>query len=86
PHVGRARYYADLGRRRYLAVDPANRLVAESLEADWNTALRAVNDAQHAYEQAQTQAWPWLGDHLTQSGHRASVVMRRPRSAPRAPR
>lgn len=54
-HVQRARYHADLARRRYLAVDPANRLVAESLEADWNTALRAVNDAQHAYEQAQAQ-------------------------------
>ena len=27
-HVERARYHADLARRRYLAVDPANRLVA----------------------------------------------------------
>ena len=27
-HVDRARYHADLARRRYLAVDPANRLVA----------------------------------------------------------
>ena len=36
----RARYRADLARRRYLAVDPANRLVADSLESDWNTALR----------------------------------------------
>ncbi|HVB45461.1 MAG TPA: recombinase family protein [Streptosporangiaceae bacterium] len=47
-HVERARYHADLARRRYLAVDPANRLVAESLEADWNTALRALADAQRA--------------------------------------
>ena len=45
-HVERARYHADLARRRYLAVDPANRLVADTLEADWNTALRALNDAQ----------------------------------------
>ena len=36
-HVERARYHADLARRRYLAVDPANRLVADTLEADWNT-------------------------------------------------
>src|SRR5262249_50307553 len=43
-HVERARYHADLARRRYLAVDPANRLVAGTLEADWNTALRALND------------------------------------------
>ena len=54
-HVERARYHADLARRRYLAVDPANRLVAGTLEADWNTTLRALNDAQAAYDQARTQ-------------------------------
>jgi DNA invertase Pin-like site-specific DNA recombinase len=54
-HVERARYHADLARRRYLAVDPANRLVADTLEADWNTALRALNDAQAAYEKAREQ-------------------------------
>ncbi len=54
-HVERARYHADLARRRYLAVDPANRLVAGTLEAGWNTALRALNDAQTAYDQARTQ-------------------------------
>jgi hypothetical protein len=51
-HVERARYHADLARRRYLAVDPANRLVAGTLEADWNTALRALTQAQDACEQA----------------------------------
>ena len=54
-HVERARYHADLARRRYLAVDPANRLVAGTLEADWNTALRALNDAQAAYDKAREQ-------------------------------
>ena len=54
-HVERARYHADLARRRYLAVDPANRLVADTLEADWNTALRALNDTQAAYDQAREQ-------------------------------
>jgi DNA invertase Pin-like site-specific DNA recombinase len=54
-HLERARYHADLARRRYLAVDPANRLVATTLEADWNTALRALNDAQAAYEKAREQ-------------------------------
>ena len=44
-HAERARYHADLARRRYLAVDPANRLVADTLEADWNIALRALADA-----------------------------------------
>ncbi len=51
-HVERARYHADLTRRRYLAVDPGNRLVASTLEAGWNTALRALDDAQAAYDKA----------------------------------
>ena len=54
-HVERARYHADLAGRRYLAVDPANRLVAGTLEAGWNTALRSLADAQAAYDKAREQ-------------------------------
>src|SRR5438552_16662280 len=32
-------------------VDPANRLVADALEADWNLKLRALADAQQEYQQ-----------------------------------
>src|ERR1043165_3561128 len=39
--VERARYEADQAQRRYMHVDPANRLVADTLEAEWNTKLRA---------------------------------------------
>ncbi len=39
------RYEADLARRRFFEVDPANRLVAASLEADWNERLRDVEEA-----------------------------------------
>jgi DNA invertase Pin-like site-specific DNA recombinase len=38
----RARYEADLARRRFLAVDPENRLVARTLEKDWNEKLAAA--------------------------------------------
>src|ERR1035441_2364853 len=48
--VERARYESDLAQRRYLHVDPANRLVADALEAEWNSRLRALNDAQQEYE------------------------------------
>ncbi|WP_127361598.1 hypothetical protein [Actinacidiphila soli] len=48
--VERARYQTDLARRRYLAVDPDNRLVATSLEADWNAALRELAEATDTYE------------------------------------
>jgi len=54
--VQRARYHADLARRRYLTVDPANRLVADTLEADWNTALRGLRDAQDTYDKATNTA------------------------------
>ena len=59
-HVERARYHAGQARRRYLAVDPANRLVADALEADWNTALRELNDTQAAYDKARDQYAPAL--------------------------
>jgi DNA invertase Pin-like site-specific DNA recombinase len=49
--IERARYEADLAQRRYLHVDPANRLVADSLEAEWNNKLRALNTAQQDYEE-----------------------------------
>ena len=39
------RYEADLARRRFFEVDPANRLVAATLEADWNGRLRELEDA-----------------------------------------
>jgi len=53
-HVERARYEADLAQRRFLKVDPDNRLVADALEADWNAKLRAVAAAQEVYEKART--------------------------------
>lgn len=48
--VERARYDADLAQRRYMHVDPANRLVADSLEAEWNSKLRTLNEAHQEYE------------------------------------
>jgi DNA invertase Pin-like site-specific DNA recombinase len=53
-HVERAQYEAELARRRYMNVDPDNRLVIDSLEAEWNNKLRALAEAQEQYEQ-QTQ-------------------------------
>jgi DNA invertase Pin-like site-specific DNA recombinase len=50
--VKRAEHAADAARRRYLAVDPTNRLVADQLEADWNNKLRELADSKDAYERA----------------------------------
>jgi hypothetical protein len=40
--VERARYEAELARRRFLAIDPENRLVGRTLERDWEAALAEV--------------------------------------------
>jgi excisionase family DNA binding protein len=50
--VQRAEHAAEAARRRYLAVDPTNRLVADQLEADWNNKLRELADAKDEYERA----------------------------------
>ncbi len=55
-HVERARHAAEQARRRYMAVDPDNRLVAANLEADWNEALRMLNGAQEDYERQRGSA------------------------------
>ena len=62
--VERARYEAELARRRYMKVDPDNRLVADSLEAEWNDKLRSLAEAQEHYEQ-QTQKQRLLIDSQT---------------------
>jgi DNA invertase Pin-like site-specific DNA recombinase len=40
--VERARYEAELARRRFLAIDPENRLVGRTLERDWEASLAEV--------------------------------------------
>jgi DNA invertase Pin-like site-specific DNA recombinase len=40
--IQRAQVEADLAQRRFMLVDPNNRLVADTLEADWNEKLRNV--------------------------------------------
>ena len=50
--VERARYAAELAQRRFLRVDPENRLVASVLEAEWNARLQEYTQVQ---EEAQKQ-------------------------------
>jgi hypothetical protein len=78
-HVERARYHADLARHRYLAAGPASRLVADTLEAGWNTALRNLADpagrGQRSGPGARWRSWP------CRRGCRALPPARRRRSA-----
>jgi hypothetical protein len=49
----RARYEAEIKRRRFLKCDPDHRLVADALEADWNEQLRRLEVLQKEYERQQ---------------------------------
>ncbi|MGB7917265.1 MAG: recombinase family protein [Rhodomicrobium sp.] len=54
-HIERTRYEAELARRRYMTVDPDNRLVAGALEAEWNEKLRLHTGAVEDYERRAQQ-------------------------------
>jgi DNA invertase Pin-like site-specific DNA recombinase len=51
--VDRARYEAELAHRRYLHVDPENRLVADTLEKTWNEKLQVLARAEADYQAAE---------------------------------
>lgn len=67
--VDRARYDADVAQRRFLRVDPDNRLVADALEADWNARLRALTVAQEEYEKASQ-----TNGHVVSDKQRAEIL------------
>ncbi|MCG8448378.1 MAG: recombinase family protein [Pirellulales bacterium] len=52
----RARYEIDVAQRRYRAVDPDNRLVAATLEKQWEEVLRAERQIQEAYDRFQRES------------------------------
>ncbi|MDA3787333.1 MAG: recombinase family protein [Desulfobacula sp.] len=63
-HVERTRYEVELARRRYLRVDPDNRLVADALEADWNQNLRALAEAEEQYKRLRKQDSKVLDEYM----------------------
>jgi len=66
--VERARYEAELAQRRYLRVDPDNRLVADVLEAEWNSKLRRLAEVQAEAEQQRQAA------HVVSTAEREAVL------------
>ena len=67
--IERSRYEADLARRRFYAIDPENRLVARTLEHDWNDKLTQVEQLEHEYE-----ALPKWIDHLVSPAERQRIL------------
>jgi uncharacterized protein YndB with AHSA1/START domain len=51
-----ARYEAELAQRQYDAVDPDNRLVAQTLENRWNEKLEVLHRLESTFTEAQAQA------------------------------
>lgn len=60
--VERAQVDADLAQRRFMLVDPGNRLVADTLESEWNDKLRTLARAREDQEQARQDDERILGD------------------------
>lgn len=65
----RAGYEADLARRRFLAVEPENRLVARSLEREWNEKLAAGERLEQEFA-----ARPSLTARLLTPGDRERIL------------
>ena len=51
----KAEYEARRAERRYMAVDPENRIVARTLEGDWERSLHELEAVRHHYEDAKRQ-------------------------------
>ncbi len=47
--IEKAQFEAELARRRYIMADPNNRLIADTLEADWKTPTKIINFATLEY-------------------------------------
>lgn len=60
--IEQARYQALRAERRYKAVDPDNRVVARSLERDWEQALRALEELVQEHERVRAKQRLELSD------------------------
>ncbi len=64
--IERAQIEADLAQRRFMLVDPNNRLVADTLEGEWNNRLRALAEAREERERVRQRDEVVLDDAIRQ--------------------
>jgi len=64
--IERAQMEADLAQRRFMLVDPNNRLVADTLESEWNDKLRALAHAREEREHGRQADQLVLDDTIRQ--------------------
>ncbi|MGJ3701228.1 recombinase family protein [Variovorax sp. AFSI2.2] len=60
--IERAQVDADLAQRRFMLVDPGNRLVADTLESEWNDKLRTLARAREDRERGRQEDERLLGE------------------------
>ncbi|BEP38667.1 hypothetical protein GmRootV59_52520 (plasmid) [Variovorax sp. V59] len=60
--IERAQVDADLAQRRFMLVDPGNRLVADTLESEWNDKLRTLARAREDRERERKEDERLLGE------------------------
>jgi DNA invertase Pin-like site-specific DNA recombinase len=75
--VERARYEAQRAETRYRAVDPENRLVARSLEADWEQRLDALASAEAELARRETEHPARLTPEQREQIHTLGADLRR---------
>jgi len=83
--IERAQVDADLAQRRFMMVDPGNRLVADTLESDWNQKLRALASARDERERAQREDQIAINDALRERLVAMTTDFHRLWSAPSTP-
>lgn len=67
--IEQLRYETQLAQRRYLQVDPDNRLVATELEASWNEKLLSLQQAQEDHQRFQAESHHQLDEQMRQRIH-----------------
>lgn len=78
----RARYDAERARRQYDAVEPENRLVARTLEREWNRRLAALSEIEQQLEERKHQQPPPLTPQERQRVTELGLDLRRIWEAP----
>ncbi len=83
--VERARQEAEFAQRQYLIVRPENRLVADSLERQWNEKLRQLAEAEQEYNRASKSDAHTVSGEDRQSIQSLVTDLPRVWNAPRTP-
>lgn len=80
--VEQARYHAQRAERRYRTVEPENRLVARTLEAEWETQLDELAAAEAELARREQQRPLQMTDSLRQGIHQLGADLNRAWAAP----